>query len=214
MLVTPLSYAPLAVFFIMIRHVSSLMVAIAFALAMLAVSDARMIMPERRDGSTITVETTQFNPAQTNQGGTTNLAGTFNVSPLATSTSYAFQTVQQTSTFAVNGAAPTAASSGNSGSSNNSGSSGGSDGSANSDGVVVVTSTADTTMTVGQPTTTAQQASASAATNNNNNGGLPTLALGTSQNAAFATSSSNYHIVAAAIACVFSTSVLASCLVL
>ena len=52
-------------------------------------------------GSPILASTTQFNPALTNQGGTTNSAGTFDVSQLATSTSLVFQPASQTSSFVV-----------------------------------------------------------------------------------------------------------------
>ncbi|KAN0060300.1 hypothetical protein ACQY0O_007629 [Thecaphora frezii] len=52
-------------------------------------------------GSPILASTPAPDPAITNQGGTTNAAGTFDVSPLATSTSYVFQSARQTSTFTV-----------------------------------------------------------------------------------------------------------------
>lgn len=134
----------------------------------------------RGDGSTITVSTTQFNPAITNQGGTTNAAGTFNVSPLATSTSYEFQTLQQTSTF-VPGAINTQAAQGgggNSGGDSGSGSASGSSGNIGG-GTVVVTATAPTsTVNMG---TSAGSSGSSVATASN---GLPSLALGSTNAAA------------------------------
>ncbi|EPQ29161.1 uncharacterized protein PFL1_03448 [Pseudozyma flocculosa PF-1] len=69
-------------------------------------------------GSPIFASTTAFNPALTNQGGTTNSAGTFDVSPLATSTSYQFQPASQTTSFAVqspNFATPNAGNAGSGG---------------------------------------------------------------------------------------------------
>ncbi|GAK65182.1 uncharacterized protein PAN0_008d3399 [Moesziomyces antarcticus] len=133
----------------------------------------------RGDGSTITVSTTQFNPAITNQGGTTNAAGTFNVSPLATSMSYEFQTLQQTSTF-VPGAVNTQAAQGGGGNSGGNGGSG--SGSGNSGniggGTVVVTATAPTS-TVNMGSTSGAGGSSVATASN----GLPSLALG-STNAA------------------------------
>lgn len=128
-----------------------------------------------RDGSTITVSTTQFNPALTNQGGTTNSAGTFNVSPLATSTSYEFETVQQTSTFAL-GSVNTARATGGGGSgSGGSGGSGGGGGgsSANFGGTIVVTATAPTSTVAG----TQSGGSSGVQTASN---GLPSLALSSS----------------------------------
>lgn len=96
------------------------------------------------DGSTITVSTTQFNPAETNQGGTTNSAGTFNVSPLATSSSYQFQTLSQTSTF-VPGSVQTRSAQGGGGGGSGSGSGNSGNGSG---GTIFVTSTASQTSTV------------------------------------------------------------------
>lgn len=134
---------------------------------------------ERRDGSTITVSTTQFNPALTNQGGTTNAAGTFNVSPLATSTSYQFETLQQTSTFQI-GPVNTQAPNSGSGNNNNGGSagSGGSGGNINSGnvggGTVVVTATAPTS-TVNMVSNTAGNTASGTASSGS---GGPTLALG------------------------------------
>lgn len=138
---------------------------------------------DRRDGSTITVSTTQFNPAETNQGGTTNSAGTFNVSPLATSSSYQFQTLSQTSTFslgAVNTGSPSSGNSGGSG--GGSGGSGGGSGSGGSGniggGTVVVTATASTrTVNSGGGASATNTGSASASGGGN---GQPTLALGAS----------------------------------
>ncbi|KAJ1018001.1 hypothetical protein NDA13_006609 [Ustilago tritici] len=133
-----------------------------------------------RDGSTIMVSTTQFDAAITNQGGTTNAAGTFNVSPLATSTSYQFQTLSQTSTFQV-GPVATAASGGSGGSggdSGNSGSGGGGGGSAGG-GTVVVTATASTTTLAIPPNTGSWRATQVATATNH----LPSLALGSTNNA-------------------------------
>ncbi|EST04876.1 hypothetical protein PSEUBRA_006199 [Kalmanozyma brasiliensis GHG001] len=134
----------------------------------------------QRDGSTITVSTTQFNPALTNQGGTTNSAGTFNVSPLATSTSYEFETVQQTSTFAV-GSVNTARATGGSGSGSGSGGSGSGSGgsgggsSANFGGTIVVTATAPTSTVANT-----QGASGGSSVQTGSNG-LPSLALSNSE---------------------------------
>lgn len=139
---------------------------------------------ERRDGSTITVSTTQFNPQETNQGGTTNSAGTFNVSPLATSSSYQFQTLSQTSTFALSagGAANTQSpSSGNSGSGSGGSGNSGSGSSGNiGGGTIVVTATAPTS-TVNMFSTGASRASSTGVVTASN--GLPSLALGASNGA-------------------------------
>ncbi|SPO26889.1 uncharacterized protein UTRI_10352_B [Ustilago trichophora] len=141
---------------------------------------------EKRDGSTITVSTTAFNPALTNQGGTTNAAGTFNVSPLATSTSYQFQTLQQTSTFQVGPANTQAPSSGgsagaNEGNGNASASGGGGINGGNvGGGTVVVTATAPTsTVNMASGGSSRTDASGSGVVTASN--GLPSLALG-SQN--------------------------------
>lgn len=142
---------------------------------------------ERRDGSTITASTTQFNPDITNQGGTTNAAGTFNVSPLATSTSYQFQTLSQTSTFQI-GPVATQAPSNNGGStsgdagSNSTDSAGGINGNVGA-GTVVVTATAPTS-TVNMQTANSTSTSASAS------GSTAGIALGS--NAVNAASSAGY----------------------
>ncbi|CBQ72851.1 conserved hypothetical protein [Sporisorium reilianum SRZ2] len=148
----------------------------AYALVVLAAVAAAGRV-ERRDGSTITVSTTQFNPALTNQGGTTNAAGTFNVSPLATSTSYMFQTLSQTSTFALGPVNTQAASSGNSGSGNsgNSGNSGSGNSGNVGGGTIVVTATAPTS-TVNRVSTGGGVASSTGVATASN--GLPSLALG------------------------------------
>ncbi|PWY97093.1 hypothetical protein BCV70DRAFT_69165 [Testicularia cyperi] len=180
-------------------------------------AQARMLMAEKRDGSTITVSTTQFNPAITNQGGTTNAAGTFNVSPLATSSSYQFQTVVQTSTFQLSGAAATQtpASGSNSGSGSGSGSSGsgsGSDGGSGSgDSVVIVTATAPT-MTVGGAGASETAVPGTTVDANSNQSALPTLALG-AQNAALASMSTPASFLFS-LAALLSTSLLAAVFVL
>lgn len=151
------------------------------ALTLVACVDASL---HRRDGSTITVQTTQFNPAIQNQGGTTNAAGTFNVSPLATSTSYQFQTLQQTSTFQLGPVNIQAANPANAGSGgtidSGSGSGSGSGSSANGDvggGTIVVTATAPTS-TVNQISSAAAGTSSTGVATASN--GLPSLALGAS----------------------------------
>ncbi|SPC67654.1 uncharacterized protein UHOD_08474 [Ustilago sp. UG-2017b] len=152
--------------------------------ALALVSALPLLVPaeelERRDGSTIMVSTTQFDPAITNQGGTTNAAGTFNVSPLATSTSYQFQTLSQTSTFQV-GPVATAASGGSGGDSGNSGSGGGGGGGGESagGGTVVVTATAPT-ITLAMPPNTGSWRATQVTTATNR---LPSLALGSTNNA-------------------------------
>ncbi|SAM83149.1 uncharacterized protein UBRO_08474 [Ustilago bromivora] len=157
-----------------------------FIHALALVSALPLLVPaeelERRDGSTIMVSTTQFDPAITNQGGTTNAAGTFNVSPLATSTSYQFQTLSQTSTFQV-GPVATAASGGSGGDSGNSGSGGGGGGGGESagGGTVVVTAIASTTTLAMPPNTeSASWRATQVATATNR---LPSLALGSTNNA-------------------------------
>ena len=152
---------------------------------------------DRRDGSTITVSTTQFNPAITNQGGTTNAAGTFNVSPLATSTSYQFQTLSQTSTFVI-GPVNTQSPSNNGGSSGGSGSgNGGGSGSGGSGnvggGTVVVTATAPTsTVQMGGSTSSSASGTGSAASSG------PSLALGATNGVARMASSNQAILVTSA----------------
>ncbi|KAJ1021959.1 hypothetical protein NDA18_005196 [Ustilago nuda] len=140
-----------------------------FIHALALVSALPLLVPaeelHRREGSRIMLSTTQFDPAITKQGGTTNAAGTFNVSPLATSTSYQFQTLSQTSTFQV-GPVATAAS-------------GGSGGESAGGGTVVVTATAPTT-TLAVPLNTGSWRATQVATATNR---LPSLALGSTNNA-------------------------------
>ncbi|KAJ1036886.1 hypothetical protein NDA11_007801 [Ustilago hordei] len=146
-----------------------------FIHALALVSALPLLVPaeelDRRDGSRIMLSTTQFDPAITKQGGTTNAAGTFNVSPLAISTSYQFQTLSQTSTFQV-GPVATAASGG-------SGGSGGLGGESAGGGTVVVTATAPTT-TLAMPPNTGSWRATQVATATNR---LPSLALGSTNNA-------------------------------
>lgn len=169
--------------------------ALAGALLVLAAATSSHAALERRDGSTITVSTTAFNPAETNQGGTTNSAGTFNVSPLATSSSYVFQSLSQTSTFSL-GSNPTGSSSnpnnngsggsGGSGSgSGNSGNSGGnSGGNNNGASTVVVTATAATTSTVSMATNTGFSSGTNTGSGTGSaSSGQPSLALGLSNGA-------------------------------
>lgn len=160
----------------------------------------------QRDGSTITVSTTQFNPALTNQGGTTNSAGTFNVSPLATSTSYEFETVQQTSTFvvgSVNTARATGGGSGSGSGGSGSGSGGGSGGgnSANFGGTIVVTATAPTSTVANT-----QGASTGGSSVQTGSNGLPSLALSSSDtNGAHRIAGADRAVVAALGAMVLTT---------
>ncbi|SNX85383.1 uncharacterized protein MEPE_04092 [Melanopsichium pennsylvanicum] len=140
----------------------------------------------KRDGSTITVSTTQFNSALTNQGGTTNSAGTFNVSPLATSTSYQFQTVEQTSTFQVASVTPQSTSSNNNNNNNNDGNSGDTSGSSSTSGdigggTVVITATAPTS-TISMVGVSSSSISSTGSASASASNGLPSLAFGASSN--------------------------------